>query len=181
MNIFKYIIITGIAFLFVGCPARSLFPLFTDKDTLDNSLLVGAWANQEKNSEKTMTFQKAEKKSYKVFLRDGEDVMTYEARLGQIGKFWFLSSSLSKSGDHHTLSAHIIHRVWIDEDTLKVAALEADWLKEMSDAKKLAVTHVKREGEVILNATTEELQAFVLKYAEDEKAFPKRDVFVRLK
>ena len=53
--------------------------------------------------------------------------------------------------------------------------MDNEWLEEMIDEKKVNIAHVRLEDRIILTAPTEELQKFVLKYAEDTDAFPELD------
>lgn len=181
MNRIKYSIVVGIAIFMMGCPTRSLFPLFTESDLVFNPALVGTWIDVE--GADTFTFQKAGEKSYNVVsLEQKGNSEGYRVQLGRLGKFWFIDSyPLKGGGDHHTLSAHILSRIWLNGDTLRMASLESDWLRGMIDAKTLSIAHVRRDGDIILTATTEELQQLVLRFAEDDKAFPDPGVFIRTK
>ncbi len=182
MNKVKYVIAIGIVFLLMGCPARSLFPLFTENDLVYNPALVGTWIDRENGD--TFTFQKAGEKSYNVvsFEQKKGNSEAYRVQLGRIGKFWFIDSyPLKSGGDHHTLSAHILSRIWLNGDTLRMSSLESDWLRDMIDAKRLSIAHVRRDGDIILTATTEELRALVLRFTEDDKAFPNPGVLIRTK
>ena len=180
MNRIKYLVATGIAILIMGCPARSLFPLFTESDLVYNPGLVGTWTDNENN---TFTFQRSGEKSYNVVsLEQKGNSEGYRVQLGRLGKFWFIDSYPLKSGDdHHKLSAHILSRIWINGDTLTMASLESDWLRDMIDAKKLSIAHVRRDDDIILTATTEELRALCLRFAEDDTAFPNPGVLIRTK
>ena len=181
MNKINYIIITGIALLLMGCPARSIFPLFTQDDLVYKPELVGTWTNENDND---LTFQKVgEMNYYKVnALGKNGNSEAYSVRLGQVGKYWFIDSYPTKSGgDHHFIASHIISKIELKGDTMRLSSLEEDWLKEMIDEKKLTIAHVQRGSDLFLTATTEELQSLILKCAGDEKAFPQPDVFVRAK
>lgn len=180
MNRIKYLVVTGIALLIMGCPARSLFPLFTEGDLVFNHGLVGTWSDNESN---TFTFQRAAEKGYNVVSVEQKGTKEeYRVQLGRLGKFWFIDSYPVYGGDdHHKLSAHILSRIWINGDTLRVASLESDWLRDMIDAKKLRIAHVRRDNDIILTATTEELRALCLRFAEDDRAFPNPGVLIRTK
>ena len=186
MNKIQYVAAVGISILLMGCPARSVFPLFTENDIVYNPGLIGTWIDH-KNGD-TFSFQKSGEKSYEVVLHEqmGKGRVNREAytvQLGQIDKFWFIDSYPSKKngGGHHAVSAHILSRIWIDRDTLRMASLESDWLRAMIDADKIHIAHVRRDDDIILTATTEELRAFVVRFAEDDKAFPNPGVLVRSK
>ncbi|MBI2619419.1 MAG: hypothetical protein HYW57_05005, partial [Ignavibacteriales bacterium] len=112
---------------------------------------------------------------------NGESV-SYNALIGQIGGFWFLDSSPKRGGeDFHFIPVHIFSRLWLNGDTLRIASLEGDWLGDMIDQNKLSITHVRRDREVILTATTEELRSLVLRFVQDPGAFPDPNVMIRKK
>lgn len=193
MNKLRFFIILGISLLIVGCPARSLYPLFAKKDLLFNPSLLGTWVDEKEKD--TYTFQPSEdNKAYNVIVHEFKDdssqkgtegrgdTAIYKVHLGQIGQFWFLDSYPGrKTPDHHLISAHIISRIWFGGDTLRIAPLENDWLKKMIDTNRLKIAHVRLKGDIILKASTQELQKFVLQYAEDDKAFPNPGKLVRVK
>ena len=45
-------------------------------------------------------------------------------------------------------------------------------MKEFLEEHPDAVEHILVEDRIVLTASTKELQAFILKYADDEKLFP---------
>ncbi len=172
MDRIKYVIFLGIAFVFIGCPARSLSPLFEPKDLLFHPGLIGAWGDEEKKD--MFIFERSDDKNYTLTVREEDgDTTVYTAQLGKIGKYWFLDSYPGWSKrDYHDLGTHMISRIWIEGDTLRTSSLEGDRLKELIEKGALKIPHAIVDGQVILTATTEELQKLVLRLAEDKKAFP---------
>ena len=171
-----------LALLFVGCPVRSLFPLFTDKDVAFNPALVGTWAAG--SDQEQYVFRAVTDKSYLVSVLDKKgDTVSYRAQLGKLGASWFLDTRLDeRSEDYHMLASHLIHRVWLSGDSLHIATMEGDWLKKMAESKKLRIPYVNRDGDIVLIAQTSELQKFVMKYADNTDAFPvPPGAFVRVK
>ncbi len=172
---------------FLGCPARSLNPLFGEKEIKFNSALLGTWAE----GKDSYTFEQSGEKGYLVTFReeksDGEGKepvvhsTKYKAAAGQIGKFWFLDSFPAEGvTEFHFVAGHLITRIWLNGDTLRMASLESDWLRNMIDAKKLKISHVRREAEIILTASSAELRKLVERYANDRKAFPEPGTLVRV-
>ena len=163
-----------------GLSGAISFPLFTEKDLVYNPVLTGTWVNERNNE--TIICQKSDRGYNIVILKSDGNATTLKGILGQIGKYWFLDTSpWGSGGDHYNISAHVFSRIWLNGDTLRFADLEGDWLKEMIDGKKLTIPHVRRDGDVILTASTEELQQLVLKIADNPEAFPKPGVLVRQK
>ena len=79
------------------------------------------------------------------------------------------------------LRTHLISKMSLDGDSLQIASLESDWLKKMIESGKLKIAHVVHDGDILLTASTEELQELALRYAEDNGAFPRHDKLVRMK
>lgn len=175
-----YFFAVGLALLCIGCPTRSLFPLFTEKDLVFPPEIIGSWTN---GKGEIYSFQKMGDKGYEVEWRDEKgNTGTYKIQIGKLGKSLFLDSYPgNKDIDHHLLSTHIISKVSIDGDVFRLASLESDWLKKMIDGDKLTIAHVKLHDDIILTATTEELQQLVLRYADDDGAFPKPAELTRMK
>lgn len=175
MNSPRVAILLCLGFLVTGCPARSIFPLFTDKDVSFNPLLVGTWTHADGG---TLTFAKSGVAGYHVTLQEKDETSTYTAQIGKLGNAWFIESSAENAdNEYHLLTASVVHRMWLERDSLTISALRNDWLKGMIDDGKLTIPHVLRDGEIILTASTEELQKFVTLYADS--AFTDRDTFYR--
>ena len=172
------IAVLGATLFLMGCPARSLFPLFAEEGLVFNPDLLGTWVDSDKEE---YTFLKSGGGGYDVLVR-GKDgsVQLLSAKLGQLGGSWFLDSSPGEiNNDYHLLPAHVITRIWLSGDTLKTASLEGDYLKDSITSGKLTVSHALSGSDVLLTASTEELQQLVLLLAENEAAFPDPSTLVR--
>lgn len=186
MGKLRILCVGAIILLFFGCPVRSIFPLFADKDTVFMPSLVGTWINSE---EQTLLIKKAgEQDHYTVIApvgKSGAEVEThaYHVYLGRLGDSLFLDSfqQIRTDEEDHLIPAHMIWRLWLDGDTLRLAGLDGDWLGKMIDKKEIAIAHLRRDGEVILTASTMELQQLVRRFAEDQGAFPDPEKYVRAK
>lgn len=180
MNRIKYLVISGCAIFLMGCPARSLFPLFTEKDLVLNPDLLGTWVDSDKEE---YTFLKSGGQGYDVLMREKNGTARLlSVKLGQLDKYWFLDSSPGeKNSDYHLLPTHVITRIWLKGDTLKTASLESDYLKDSITSGKLKVSHALDGSDILLTASTEELQQLVLRLAENEGAFPNPSTLVRRK
>ena len=184
MRTLRYVTALAIALLALGCPARSIFPLFNEKDLVFNKDLVGTWVGKD-----VLTIERSGEKSYKAILKEGTEpgasssTATYTAQLGKVGKYWFLDSTpmSDHNVDHHFIKSHLITRIRLEGDGLFMATLEGDRLKELIDGGTLRVSHVKRENEIVLTASPEELQRLVLQLADDEKAFKESPKWERKK
>jgi hypothetical protein len=179
----KYCLIAAIFFILMGCPSRSLFPLFIENDSVFNPALIGTWIDVHKK-EGMLTFQKSEHNRYRIISHDlsESDTTVFDGRLGKLGKSWFLDSYLA--GEMHSefvIPVHFISRIWINRDTLKYATLNSDYLQKIIDDGQLQTPYVIYDGDILLTASTEQLQELVLRFTDDEKAFDQPVVLIRLK
>jgi hypothetical protein len=71
--------------------------------------------------------------------------------------------------------AHWVFRVWLDGSRLRLADLSEDWFKEAVDGGRVHIGFDRIDDTLILTASTEEIQAFLLEFAGDELAFPEDD------
>ena len=172
------IAILGLALFIMGCPARSLFPLFADEDLVFKSELIGTWVNQNNEA---YSFHAAAGQLYEVSMYDKDGTVTVVfARLGQLGKTLFLDSyPAAKVDDYYLLKSHIITRLELSGDTLKIASLEGDYLKAQMGSGKLKIAHALQGDDVILTAATAELQQLVLSLEDIAAAFPDPENCVR--
>ncbi len=178
MRLTRLLVVLGWALLLAGCePTLSLHPLFTEKDLVFEPALVGSWAGEEDKT--TITFQKAGENAYELFfMGEGTTGKHFEARLAQVGRFLFLDvcpKEVDTKDDFykkHLVRAHTFYRIKIDGDVLKINYLDDDWVKKMAAERTTNIPQENLDGEIVLTAATDELQNFVLMYAEDTEAFP---------
>jgi hypothetical protein len=195
MNKLKFLSLIIITLVLIGCPARTFYPLFAEKDLVFNPALVGTWTLEGD----TYIFQKSGEKNYELthFQNDHPtDTAVFKASLGKLGKYWFLDlfpesraleSHLTNGVyTHHLILTHTISRIWFEGDSIRIATLEDDWLKKMIINKKIKLSYVESKGatggdQLLVTATTKELQQFLTKYANNKEAFPEPGVLHKLK
>jgi len=197
MNRTKYVAVLIIIILIAGC-VRSLYPLFTEDDIIFNPKLIGTWS--ETDGKNTWIFQKSGEKNYELRYFQAEygdvlgkmergDTAKFIAQLGKLGKYYFLDISPGETNtkvkngfyNFHLLPVHSISRIWLEGDTVRLSLLDNDWLKRMIDNNAFKISHSRISDQIILTASTEELQDFVVRYAENNKAFPKPGELHRVK
>ncbi len=178
MRAMKLFFVLGMSVLLAGCePTLSLHSLCTERDLVFDPALVGSWAGEEDKT--TITFQKAGENAYELFfMGEGTTGKHFEARLVQLGRFRFLNicpkelDTKDEFYKNHLIRAHTFYRIKIDGDVLEINYLDDDWVKKMVAEKNLSIAHESFEGAMVLTASTDELQNFVLLHAEDSEAFP---------
>ncbi len=179
----KYSFIFLIAFLLLGCPARSLFPLFLEKDILFSPSLLGTWMDTNKEFG-TVTVQQSDHNRYNIISYDRRksDTTLFEAQLGTIGNFWFIDSYIAKKNRNECMiPVHFFSKIWLEKDTLRYETIGSAQLNKMIAKGELKIPHVNYEGDILLTASTEQLQQLVLLLADDERVFDKSGILIRLK
>lgn len=198
-NLLLFTLISSLVMI-AGC-VRSLYPLFTEKDYTFDQRLIGTWPDK---SGDTWIFSKVDTKSYRLqyyqhefgggIFKEGTpgDTGTFEAHLGRIGKNLYLDLFPERGGtdshqeksfgnikndfyNWHFLPMHSILKVWFENDSLRLSLLDNGWLKKMIDNKNVKISHERLDDQIILTASTEELQQLIMKYGDDENAFPRKD------
>lgn len=170
-----------------GC-IPSLHPLYTDDDLIFEPALLGTWNNEEDHD--LWTFEQTAGPGYLLTVtgsdEDPEDPMVFEAHLMELGSHRFLDVSLhdldglDRFGPH-LVPAHSFYRLAIEADALQMVALDEGWLRDKIEAGEITIKHEfvrapsrfgpGTEELFVLTASTEELQAFVTRHADDPEAF----------
>jgi hypothetical protein len=196
MRFLKWGILALAAMTWLSCVV-SLLPLFDDGYLVSEPGLLGAW--KAANDTDTWTFEKADGMEYLLTQRQIEygqeesvgsgtpskkvpgDTARFRARLGRLGAGLFLDLIPAEQGNPevrndlynaHMVPGHTLARVWLDKDSLRIVFLDEDWLTEAVKDGRITLAHVETKGWLVLTAPTSGLQAFILKYGEDKKAFP---------
>ncbi len=169
----------AVTILATGCWVRSLHPIYTEKDLIFDENLVGTWEMVDKdgNEKATMIFHRLEKTAYRLSYGEKGDTAEFEVHLTRIGERTFLDLYPELPADYqgvdaaHVVRAHGIVRIAIGKDETRFELLDHEWLKGALEKEKLGLAYQIVDGAVILEASTEELRAFLEKYGESKRAF----------
>ena len=165
--------------ILAGC-VPSWNALYTEKDIVFDRALVGVWNSP--SAKETWEFTKAGEKPYQLQHTDKAGRKAgFDVRLVQLKERRFLDLYLTKVEGDVNLNdwagfslapTHLILKVEGIEPTLKIATMNPDWIKRHVAQYPNAIAHrVVFNGDVVLTASTSELQKFVLKHADDEDFF----------
>lgn len=174
MRTAKILVVFGIMVFITGC-VPSLHPLFIEKDLVFEPTLVGTWTDEGGNN--TWYLQKSKDNAYKLKYTENEAPAQFEAHLLQLDKLLFIDlfpeepETKNDFYKGHLILAHSFARIWINGDVVRLAMLDDNWLKDMIKKEKVKIGHEWLDKDIILTASTKDLQKFVLKYAGDDKAF----------
>jgi hypothetical protein len=190
-------------------PVLSLQPLFTKQTLVFDEQLLGTWADDADEPEVSWEFTRLEsraadalpdeleglsEKAYHLNLRDKEARQgSFLAVLVQLEGKLFLDIFADRfpSGEDDVeemdlfynaflfVRAHTFIRVDMTDETLTLRLTNDDKLQTLLDAEPNAVSTVAADDRIILTAPTAALQAFVTKYAGDERVFADEVVLER--
>jgi len=185
-NRIKKMLFYFLAGLLGGC-VSSLHPLYTDKDIVFEEKLLGDWKVDDQKWE----FEKgADPNSYKLIVTDNHGKGSFHTHLVKIDDMLFLDMYASNPEElkscelweFHILPVHTFWKVEQLEPAPKIRAMNADRMGKMLKTDPNLIEHeVLEDDRIVLTASTEELQKFMVKHADDEELFGDVMEFERLK
>jgi hypothetical protein len=164
--------------VFITACVPSLHPLYTAETIVFREELVGIWKDKP-DDEGGWTFTKAEKETYTVTIRDGDETSVLDGRLVKLGEHLFLDCFPSgkpienaKLGSFYRAAlvpGHLIMKVKLGE-RLELQMLEPNKLEDLLKANPKTLGHTfVEDGRLIITAPTAELQAFFKKHADSKE------------
>lgn len=162
--------------LAAGC-VRSLHPLYTEQDIIFDANLVGLWSGENMNE--TWEFSKQNENAYQLVYTDiGGKPAWFDVQLLKIGGNLFLDlfpqePKLIKNAFYkgHLFRVHTFAHVAQIEPTLQLRFPDPDWLTKLVADDPKAIRHERRDNEILLTASTRELQTFWLMHLDTKGAF----------
>lgn len=182
----------------------TLHPLFKPGDVCFDENLLGSWRVDKEND--TLTFcrataanfeglpeelKKLSSKAYELQMGGWEEEQLFLAFLFKIGKNTYLDlypmvhpkqKPLNSLFMAHYLRTHTVYKVKLDRRGLDMRALNGEFVEELITKNKLRIRHEQQEtgGSLLLTASTDELQQYVLKYGDTDAAFEAVSHYKRL-
>lgn len=183
-------------------PIVSLHPLFTKENIVFEEKLVETWVEDPNDPEVTWEFSRLDEsaaqgpleawreeitKFYRLSITDDEGRKgSFAACLVKVGDGLFLDVFADRfpSGEQDIekmklayngfffLPVHTFIRVDSIGEQLAIRITDDDRFEELIQAEPTAVRHEIVDDRPVLTASTEQLQAFVARFAADERLFP---------
>jgi hypothetical protein len=189
-----WLLLLGLVVMLSGCVAGSLHPLYTDKDLVFDPGLVGKWQEIDQNDIPPWTFTKGEDATYTLTAEwktdEGDTERSVcEAHLVSLGMYTFLDTYPSPTEAdkgvierYDYIGLHDQYLVKREEDVLRLATLNDDWLEEqILEGDLRPRIAVLEQNTHVLIGTTRELQRFFAYAAADPDAFTEFAVLKRVK
>ena len=167
-------------------PLLSLHPLWDDSHQVALPALVGLWV--EENGSDTLKFTAADKGAYKATYSSEDGASQYEVHAVAIDGGYFLDfypdsdaleARLKGEGYLPLIPMHFFECVTLDGDSLKLAFLDDDAVKEKVERGELNIPLQSYEDGILLTADTSALQALVTKLAEGNDLWGDTATFTR--
>lgn len=157
-----------------ACLVVALHPVYDPDSIAFEPALAGLWTSDEDNV--TVTFERAEWRSYHLVLDDGGKVTKFSARLTRLSDAVQLLDLTPLDGTDVPplqLPVHMIFKVTLDGDALTLAALDYDHFCNMAKAAASNGPGLVLDARqnVVLTAPTMELRHWLQMHAEDEGLF----------
>jgi hypothetical protein len=183
MNSKRFLLFT-FAITLAGC-IPSLHPLYTPKDVIYDPKLIGAWTEPNSSDWGTWEFRVAtEPNSYTMIFTDKDKkIGSFKVHLLKLDKTLFLDifpgndsnlQQLNSLYAMHLLPAHTFMKIDQIEPTLKMRFMDAkNFAKRLEKEPKLLKHEILEDSgaEIVLTASTKELQEFMRKHANDKDVF----------
>jgi hypothetical protein len=202
----KNILLTGLMiFLITGCFVKSLHPFYRENELLFKKELLGTWVGNdssvwqiEQGMKTTGLFKPhVPESAYLITYTDKQGTARFSVHLFKLGNRLFLDfypEEVESSNDlmaSHLVPMHTVARVNLATDSMVISWFNEEWLIGLFKQNKIRIAHEKipyesgKDGDdnfqVILTASTEDLQKFMLKYSEDPNAIKNDYTFVLTK
>lgn len=175
----------------------SLHPLYSADTLTTRSEMEGSWMESDGNGQ--WTFVKEEALGYNYYeltyiekeLNSNKTRRSkYNVHLIKLGNYYFLDFGLllDEEDQEKLLSnvlspvviTHKFAKIDIINGKLKIHLFDDDWITDLFEKQKIRMKHEKLEnGGILLTASTEELQKFVKKYANEQQAFSDELILTR--
>lgn len=188
----KFALLLSITLLLAGCFVASFYPLYTNSDLHIDTLLAGEWTEKDSTLWKFdyITFQEKDKPLvtdstgyFLTFQEKGKEPgkSSFQVRVVRLQGHCFLDfyiHEIKREGypdlfDLHTMAIHTFARVTQKGDSLVLNWLGTGWIKEQAKQKKLKISWLERNEEILLTARTPELQEFMVECAAIPEAWEK--------
>ena len=173
-----------------SCLVSSLHPFFKEKDKQFDTTMVGNWIDGDSciwtihpNMVSTGFMEpEIHDKAYKLTYYEDETTKSIlTATLFQLNGVDYVDFTPDPNEDHcssdmtafHHVPVHTLARVQYSKDSILLYWYGDVWLSELFEQNRIRIKHETVEGLVyerqLLTASTDELQKFIKKYANDPK------------
>jgi len=184
--------------LIVNSCIPSLHPLYHDEDRILMDKILGSWVDKNSPDEHHY-FEVNPDDSLSYLLHftennnnnnslEGLATCLIEVNLVKFGDHYFAdfypgdNEVFDKMNDMlrlHLIGVHTFAKLEISQDTFIIHRFDPGWIEKLIDENRIRISYEWLDDQAILTASTEELQKFVIKYADDPDAFVDPEILIR--
>ena len=119
-----------------------------------------------------------------------EQTVSFEAGILEVGDHYFIDLyPYYEEGENdeeyylfrNFIPTHAFLKFEWENDKLVLYMFSYDRLQELFEQNRIRIRHQQFDDYIVITASTDELQKFIRKYADDEKAFEDPDKFVKIR
>lgn len=201
MKVLKVLIFPLLAVsILSGCIVQSFYPYFTDKNKIETPESVkGEWKLLKTWKFSTSTDQTKEKDIANILpwmFNDDELIAYDENNLPGKFKITFFrvetdlycdtcpesleEKKVNQDWLNHVMPVHLLCKVIIEKDILKLSPLDYEWISNSIKNKELKLEHLEHYKEndwFLFTSQPEDWEKFLEQYGNNEKAFPPKLAF----
>jgi hypothetical protein len=187
-RIHAYTLITGLL-LMSSCLVSSLHPFYKAEDKIYDPVMEGYWIDEDSciwtivpNMVSTGLFEpQAHDSSYTItYYEDEGRISVLTATLFQLNQVNYVDFIPDNNEEHftsdmtafHHIPVHTLARVQYCKDSILLYWFGDEWLNELFEQNRIRIRHETVDNHdyerQVLTATTEELQKFIRKYANEQ-------------
>jgi hypothetical protein len=205
----KIILLAGLFFilLLLNSCLTTLHPIFTEKDLVADTRLIGKW---EKTKDGSMAIYRQagandlkglstelQRNANKIYILEENDPQgnlksIYYAFLVKLGKYYYMdyyptSTNEKKSADDffaaHYIPMHNIYRIKFSSNrSFEIQRFDAGYMEKLIRNRQVRIKHeVMEDGDFVITASTEELQQYLIKYSDTPEAYNEDNSFTYTK
>jgi hypothetical protein len=166
------------AAVLLGC-MPSLHPLYLPENLVSLKGIEGRWENDSSEiGDETWEFSRRDSLGYNLTYTENGEAGEFDARIVKLDNLLFIDMAPNPPETDNDvykgllLPMHMFGRIWLEGDSLRIGWLDGDWLYDKVEKGEVNLALESGENDQVLVASTQDLQAFAIKYADDPEAFP---------
>ncbi len=185
-----------LGFTLTSCIVTSLNPLFSEDQLIFNKSFIGTWLDTDSTEWNISAFNgfdfglgegkkdsiadKEAPKAYYLKLKDNKSTGNFILGLIKLDDNFFVdfypdiySNDPIKNEFYtvHRLPVHSFGKALITDTLIKIQRLNYDWLNEYAKSTDALLDMQELETGTVITSSTEEIQRFLIKYADNKDVF----------
>lgn len=202
MKLKNVMLLSWMVLILSGCFVKSLHPFYKENELVFKKELLGTWTGAdsslwviEQATKTTGLFKPSlPANAYLISYTDKKGTAKFSVHLFKLGSALFLDFYPEEEESNNDLMAshlvpmHTVARVDPDPGKMVIRWYNEEWLIGLFRQNKIRIAHEKVPNgkdygdednfQVVLTASTDDLQKFMLKYAEDPNALKNDYTFI---